>query len=102
MEERYTAQGQAFFTLTDRYRKANQQDPEDDDIWFEVDGAGKMGVFSTLNAGSIGEADDPGAVTYVSCDKKSEEGNQKVQAQFRWQRTHNEQLLVQPCGVIYA
>ncbi|THV06826.1 hypothetical protein K435DRAFT_644489 [Dendrothele bispora CBS 962.96] len=104
MEKKYTARGQAFFTLQDRYRKANQQDPDDDDQWYElVDNQVKM--FTTPNSGSIGQPDDPNAITYPTtptCDSKSEEGNKKLKAQFGRRRTHNKQILVRPCGIIYA
>jgi hypothetical protein len=31
---------------------------------------------------------------------KPETGNQKIKAQFGCRRTHNEQVIVQPCGII--
>ncbi|THV06144.1 hypothetical protein K435DRAFT_816015 [Dendrothele bispora CBS 962.96] len=103
IEDKYTARGEAFFTLTERYRKTNQQSTEDDNMWFEVDNSGEVHVFSSPNPGSVGEVDDPNAVTYpLPCDKKSETGNRKMRAQFGRRRTHNEQLLVRPCGIIYA
>ncbi|KAF8801527.1 hypothetical protein BYT27DRAFT_7114765 [Phlegmacium glaucopus] len=50
------------------------------------------------NAGTVGVADD----TYEPCGSKSAEGNKTFKAQFGRRRTHNEQTLVRPCGVIFA
>lgn len=36
------------------------------------------------------------------CDGKPETGNQKLRAQFGCKRSHNEELCVASCGVIFA
>ncbi|KIJ58235.1 hypothetical protein HYDPIDRAFT_103060 [Hydnomerulius pinastri MD-312] len=38
----------------------------------------------------------------VECNGKPEEGNRKLQARFGCRRTHNEQVMMRPCGVILA
>ena len=59
-----------------------------------------MRVESRPDPGTIGVADD----TAVSepCLSKSAMGNQVLKAQFGRRRTHNEQTLVRPCGIIYT
>lgn len=36
------------------------------------------------------------------CPSKAATGNRVLKAQFGRRRTHNEQTLVRPCGIIYA
>jgi hypothetical protein len=50
------------------------------------------------NPGTIGVVDD----SQEPCPSKSATGNHTVKAQFGRCRTHNEQTLVRPCGVIFA
>ncbi|THU87679.1 hypothetical protein K435DRAFT_821866 [Dendrothele bispora CBS 962.96] len=97
MENKHHARGEAFFALGARARKQNQQDVEDDNEWFEVDG-NQVQVFSHPNAGSTGQPD----TVPIPCDTKSEEGNRKHTALFSRSRTHNEQILVRPCGIIHS
>ncbi|KAF4614627.1 hypothetical protein D9613_003186 [Agrocybe pediades] len=40
--------------------------------------------------------------TGPDCDGKSSEGNKKVKAYFGRRRTHNEQIIMRPCGVILS
>jgi hypothetical protein len=48
--------------------------------------------------GSIGVVDTPD-----ECEaKKADKGNRKFKAKFGRQRTHNEQMLIRPCGVFHA
>jgi hypothetical protein len=49
-----------------------------------------------------GAEDDDAVYQAASCEDKAPDGNQKVQACWGWRQTHNEQLLVNPCGVIVA
>jgi hypothetical protein len=74
-------------------------DLEETDTWFENNG-GEVHVFTNSNPGSVGVLDNPAG---VECEAiKSELGNRKIRAQFGRRRTHNEQTLVRPCGVICA
>jgi hypothetical protein len=75
-------------------------DPEDDDEgeeWFESDMDGNVKIHRDINPGSIGLDDS------VPCEAtKSDTGNRKFKALFGGSRTHNEQILVRPCGVIVS
>ncbi|KAJ7033257.1 hypothetical protein C8F04DRAFT_1210932 [Mycena alexandri] len=98
----------AAFTLRDRLQKhrlahpagdADLEEPElelaDDDIeWFEADTDGNVRVRSKENPGSVGTVDSD------ACEaNKSPEGNRRWKALFGRCRTHNEQILVWPCGL---
>ena len=73
-------------------------DLEDGEVWFENDN-GVVQMFSNATPGSVGVVDEPS----VPCEAvKSDFGNRKIKAQFGCRRTHNEQTLVRPCGVICA
>ncbi|KAJ7023008.1 hypothetical protein C8F04DRAFT_1271905 [Mycena alexandri] len=111
VERLHYERGKAAFTLRDRLQKhrlahpagdADLEEPElelaDDDIeWFEADTDGNVRVRSKENPGSVGTVDSD------ACEaNKSPEGNQRWKALFGRCRTHNEQILVRPCGVIFA
>jgi hypothetical protein len=108
MERLHYERGKAAFTLRDRLQKhriahptsADEQDPiiADDDIeWFETDGDGRLRLRSKENPGSVGTTNED------TCEaSKSETGNRKFKALFGQCRTHNEQILVWLCGVIFA
>jgi hypothetical protein len=49
-----------------------------------------------------GAEDDGGVYQAASCEDKAPDGNRKVRAFWGRKQTHNEQLLVNPCGVIVA
>jgi hypothetical protein len=59
------------------------------------DGDGNVAVHRQIHPGSIG-VDDSALCEAV----KSDTGNRKYKALFGGVRTHNEQILVRPCGVI--
>ncbi|KAJ7190272.1 hypothetical protein GGX14DRAFT_579985 [Mycena pura] len=117
MERLHCERGQAFFTLRERLQRHRQthpdseQDEEDtydedsedidgEDIeWFEFGEQGDIRIRSGRNPGSIGVVD---ADTEPCAASKSSTGNRKYKALFGRCRTHNEQLLVWPCGVIFA
>jgi hypothetical protein len=40
--------------------------------------------------------------TDSACPSKPEAGNRKIRALFGRRRTHNEQIMVRPCGIIVA
>jgi hypothetical protein len=74
-------------------------DLEDTEEWFEVDSVdGQVRMFTVNNPGATGELDP--SVPQAPCPSKSEGGNRKIKAQFGRRRTHNEQLIVRPCGII--
>ena len=111
MECLYYQEGQSNMTLEDRLRKHRMGNTTDahpsshnidndlDDVeqWYELDCNGFVQMHSSKSAGSVGVCDD------VPCEAtKTETGNKKIKAQYGRRRTHNEQTLVHPCGVIFA
>jgi hypothetical protein len=117
MEQLQFEKGKAAFTLKERLHrhrishpnntmvtptKENEEnaadDLEDGEVWFENDN-GVVQIFSDPTPVSVGIVDDAS----VPCEAvKSDLGNRKIKAQFGRRRTHNEQTLVRPCGVICA
>ncbi|KAJ7157856.1 hypothetical protein C8R43DRAFT_882879 [Mycena crocata] len=109
MERLHFEHGQAAFTLRDRLQNHRLTHPNssvddhsavpagddvDDEEWFEAED-GDVHIHHAQNPGSIGVDDT------VPCDAaKSDTGNRKFKALFGRSRTHNEQTLVRPCGVI--
>lgn len=80
-------------------------DLEDIDEWYEVDPTGgEVRMFSVNNPGATGILDSTRLPTTIQsqapCPTHPEQGNRKVKAQFGRRRTHNEQIVVRPCGVI--
>ena len=67
--------------------------------WFEVSDEGQVTIRNEPHPGTIGV--DDGATE--PCPSKAPTGNRAiVRAQFGRRRTHNEQTLVRPCGIIFA
>ncbi|KAF7342835.1 hypothetical protein MSAN_01999500 [Mycena sanguinolenta] len=73
---------------------------DEGDEWFEQiegDGAAAVAIYRQVHPGSIGIDDS------APCEAaKSDTGNRKYKALFGGLRTHNEQILVRPCGVIVS
>lgn len=112
MEKMNKARGKAAFTLKDRLKHAQgteaipmseelqeAQDLEEAVQWFEVEGD-CVQLFDAGDPGSVGVVDDINEPD--PCPSKSDMGNKKIKAQFGRRRTHNEQTLVRPCGIIFA
>jgi CxC6 like cysteine cluster associated with KDZ transposases len=112
LEKKNKEHGAAAFTLKERLRKTQFSHPTEsisittdeslpthatESEWFDVDPEGNVTV-APVTPGSIGIADD----TAEPCPSKSGTGNRKIKAQFGRRRTHNEQTLVRPCGIIFA
>ncbi|KAJ6456275.1 hypothetical protein C8R47DRAFT_996346 [Mycena vitilis] len=124
MERLNTARGKAAFTLKHRLQRqkirnalasapsdappiddAGPDEDDDDNVeemveeWFGIEDDGSVRRYEGKNLWSVGVSDedipDP-------CDPKSEHGNRKIKALFHRRRTHNEQTLIRPCGVIFA
>ncbi|KAF8059881.1 hypothetical protein FPV67DRAFT_1453519 [Lyophyllum atratum] len=74
-------------------------DVEEEVEWFEIDGDA-VRILNAEDPGSVGVVDD--LAVEEPCPSKSPTGNTKLKAHFGRQRTHNEQTLVRPCGVIFA
>ena len=77
-----------------------EQDIQEDLKTFVVDNQDEVAIHTQKNPGTVGSLDD--VQQQDSCPSKSAEGNRTLKAQFGHQRTHNEQTLVHPCGVIFA
>ncbi|EDQ99871.1 uncharacterized protein LACBIDRAFT_334609 [Laccaria bicolor S238N-H82] len=71
-------------------------DVEDEVEWFEVNGMA-VEIFNKQNPGSVGVVED-----LDPCSTKSLDGNRKLKTQLSRRRTHNEETLVRPCGIIFA
>jgi CxC6 like cysteine cluster associated with KDZ transposases len=88
LEKAYFQRGTALFQLRDRLKKA--------------------GVSVPVNSISLPESekdfvdDDEVLIETTECSGKPEDGNQKVKAYFGRRRTHNEQIIMRPCGVILS
>ncbi|KAG1774919.1 hypothetical protein EV702DRAFT_1180541 [Suillus placidus] len=73
-------------------------DLEFKDEWYALDPTTQvMKLFTINNPSSMGELDGTAV-----CDGKSELGNRKLRAKFGHSRTHNEQIVIRPCGIIVA
>jgi len=115
MESLRFQKGKAAFTLKERLQRHRVSHPNtaivaptpaeepalDDDLeetetWFASDGQ-DVALFALSNPGSIGVGDEQ------PCEAiKSSTGNRTLRAQFGRRRTHNEQTMVRPCGIICA
>jgi hypothetical protein len=85
-------------TTTEK-RLADLCDLEDAEEWYEVDSDdGQVRMFTVNDPGATGELDP--AVPQPPCPSKPDMGNRKIKAQFGRRRTHNEQVIVRPCGII--
>lgn len=82
VEEHFLATSKAIFTLRARLQRAQVAHPTDA---IAPDAAVDEDI----------EAEVPGP-----CPDKTAEGNHRVRARFGRRRTHNEQLIVRPCGII--
>lgn len=81
-------------------RRVQEQDIQEDFESYLVSGQ-QVAMNSIKNPGTVGAADDAAEPT-EPCPSKSAHGNQTLKAQFGRRRTHNEQTLVRPCGIIFA
>jgi hypothetical protein len=81
-------------------RHVQEQDLQEDFESYRINGQ-QIVMDSVKNPGTVGIVDDT-AEPVQPCPSKSAHGNQTLKAQFGRRRTHNEQTLVRPCGVIFA
>ena len=116
IERKNKEKGASTFILKDRFRHSQASRPVDslgpeeisqaEDVeettveWFEVDKANTIRLRSKPNPGTVGAEDD--MLAPEPCPSKPATGNRVIKAQFGRRRTHNEQTLVRPCGIIYA
>ncbi|KAF8804503.1 hypothetical protein BYT27DRAFT_7106918 [Phlegmacium glaucopus] len=117
IERKNKEKGASTFILKDRFRHSQasnlvnsletQEIQQAEDVeettqeWFEVDDiTNTVQLRSKPNPGTVGVEDD--VLAPETCPSKPPTGNRVVKAQFGRCRTHNEQTLVRPCGIIYA
>ncbi|EDR16176.1 uncharacterized protein LACBIDRAFT_301995 [Laccaria bicolor S238N-H82] len=118
-ERKNKEKGASNFILKERFRHTQASQPVDtlatqqidhvDDVeettieWFEVDdNSNTIRLKSRANPGTVGTEADTALPPLDPCPSKSAAGNRVAKAQFSRKRTHNEQTLVRPCGIIYA
>jgi len=117
-ERKNKEKGTSNFILKERFRNTNASQPVDtlgtqqidqvEDVeettieWFEVDKiTNAIQLRSQANPGTVGTSDEDAPSPSDPCPSKSATGNRVEKAQFS-RRTHNEQTLVRPCGIIFA
>lgn len=80
----------AMFQLRRRLERLKIYHPGDEDTTDEVDGSDVLEAGEVVEIAAEGHPDKP------------EGGNQRIRARFGRRRTHNEQLCVATCGVIFG
>ena len=118
-ERKNKEKGASNFILKERFRNTNASQPVDtlgtqqidqvEDVeettikWFEVDKiTNAIQLRSLANPGTVGTLNEDAPSPSDPCPSKSATGNRVEKAQFSRRRTHNEQTLVRPCGIIFA
>jgi hypothetical protein len=83
-------------------RQVPEQDIQEDFETFAIgnDSQDEVAIHIQKNPGTVGTLDD--ILPQDPCPSKSAVGNRILKAQFGRRRTHNEQTLVHPCGIIFA
>lgn len=119
-ERKNKEKGASNFILKERFRNTQASHPVDtlatqeidqiEDVeettieWFEVNSITKsVRLRSQINPGTVGILEEEVLSPPPNpCPSKSTTGNRIEKAQFSRRRTHNEQTLVRPCGIIFA
>lgn len=116
VERLHYERGRAAFTLRDRLHKHRlahlndqvleptaeegndgEEENDGDEEWFVLEEGGEVRIQRNDNPGSIGVDDE------ILCEaSKAGPGTRKCKALFSGARTHNEQILCRPCGVILS
>lgn len=92
LETAYFKRGKAIFQLRARLKKAGVAVPVDS-VALEDGHADDDEVI--IESGPTGPVE-------LDCDSKPAGGNRRLRAYFGKRRTHNEQLIMRPCGVIVS
>ncbi len=87
---------QKFYQMRTQLQRASVSNPPDEDLTQSLQANGEP-----LDEG-IEEGITVDAKANTICPQKPESGNRKVIARFGRRQTHNEQLMVRPCGMIIA
>jgi hypothetical protein len=88
LEKKHKQRGSAFFQLRGKLQRAHVAHPVDSD-------AAQPTAEEVEEMGLDGDTDP-------ACPSKPEAGNRKIRALFGRRRTHNEQIMIRPCGIIVA
>lgn len=94
LETAYFKRGKALFQLRDKAKQAGLSLPSDTTAEFDM----QVDDDEEVIVESQGPRSDINATE--ECGGKSEDGNRKLRAYFGCRRTHNEQIIMRPCGVI--
>jgi hypothetical protein len=89
LEKRHKQRGTAFFQLCGRLQRANVANPIDSEA-------------AVLTAEEVEEMEVGDEKEDSSCPDKPDTGIRKIRALFGRRHTHNEQIMVRPCGIIIA
>jgi hypothetical protein len=89
LENRHKQRGTAFFQLRGKLQRAHVAHPVDSDA-------------AQPTAEEVEELELNDGDNDAACPSKPETGNRKLRALFGRRRTHNEQIMVRPCGIIIA
>jgi hypothetical protein len=89
LETRHKQRGTAFFQLRGKLQRAHVAHPVDADA-------------ALPTAEEVEELELEDGNADAVCPSKPETGNYKIRALFGRRRTHNEQIMVRPCGIIVA
>ena len=99
IEETHDIRGQAHFQLKERLRRARVAHPVDGSVQQEVD-LSALATDDSDDIFEVGTNDTVLASPATALDETQPQVTQRLRAQFGRKRTHNEQVLVAPCGVI--
>jgi hypothetical protein len=94
LEKAYFKRGDALFQLRSRLKKAGVAVPSDS-VPLGMDGDDEEVMMASTT-------DSEGLIEVFDCDGKPDTGNRQLRAYFGRRRTHNEQLIMRPCGVILS
>lgn len=92
LETAYFSRGKAIFKLRSRLRKAGVAVSSDSVATGDADNDDDEVIIESGRNGPV----------QLDYDGKSDTGNRKLRAYFGARRTHNEQLIMRPCGVILS
>ena len=90
LEKKHKQRGTAFFQLRGKLQRANVSNPVDSE-------AAELTAEEVEEMELTDEKDEQS-----SCPSKPDTGIRKIRALFGRRRTHNEQIMVRPCGMIVA
>jgi hypothetical protein len=98
LEEKRQLRNSANFQMRPQLQRTTVSNPPDEDLVQSLQADGEPldeGIEEELQ--SVNPSQEA-----PTCPQKPESGNQRVTARFGRRQTHNEQLMVRPCGMIIA